>query len=301
MNREYILKRTEEVDQLEKDIADLQAILESKSRVKTIIIRELEAVAKKYGQPRKSQLLYADEIEEYSPEEDVPDYAVNLFFTAEGYFKKITPLSLRMSGEQKLKENDQVIQQMEATNNTELLFFTDKCQVYKTRASEFSDTKASVLGDYIPAKLGMDEGESAVYMAVTKDYQGFMLFVFENGKVAKVEMSAYATKTNRKKLIGAYSDKAPLAAAVYVPEDCECLLTSSAGRLLLMHTGSIQSKSSRSTQGVAVMTLKRGQKVMGAKVYEEGMLKKPDRYRKAIPALGAMPAPEDTQGEQLHL
>lgn len=137
---------------------------------------------------------------------------MNLFFTADGYFKKITPLSLRMSGEQKLKENDHITQQVEATNNTELLFFTDKCQVYKTRASEFSDTKASVLGDYIPAKLGMEEGESAVYMAVTRDYKGFMLFIFENGKVAKVEMSAYATKTNRKKLIGAYSDKAPLAA-----------------------------------------------------------------------------------------
>lgn len=301
LNREYILKRTEEIDQLEKDIADLQAILDSKTRVKNIIIRELEAVAKKYGQPRKSQLLYADEIEEYSPEEDIPDYAVNLFFTADGYFKKITPLSLRMSGEQKLKENDHITQQEEATNNTELLFFTDKCQVYKTRASEFSDTKASVLGEYIPAKLGMEEGESAVYMAVTKDYKGFMLFVFENGKVAKVEMSAYATKTNRKKLVGAYSDKAPLAAALYVPEDCEILLTSSAGRLLLMHTGSIQSKSSRNTQGVAVMTLKRGQKVLRVQAYEEGMLKKPDRYRKAIPALGAMPAAEETLGEQLTL
>ena len=158
-----------------------------------------------------------------------------------------------------------------------------------------------MLGDYIPAKLGMEEGESAVYMAVTRDYKGFMLFIFENGKVAKVEMSAYATKTNRKKLIGAYSDKAPLAAALYVPEDCEILLTSSAGRLLLMHTGSIQSKSSRNTQGVAVMTLKRGQKVMSVKVYEEGMLKKPDRYRKAVPALGAMPAAEESLGEQLTL
>ena len=301
LNREYILKRTEEIEQLEKDIADLKAILESKARVKSIIIRELEAVVKKYGQPRKSQLLYADEIEEYSPEEDVPDYAVNLFFTAEGYFKKITPLSLRMSGEQKLKENDQIIQQIEATNNTELLFFTDQCQVYKTRASEFSDTKASVLGDYIPAKLGMDEGENAVYMAVTGDYAGFMLFVFENGKMAKVEMSSYATKTNRKKLIGAYSDKSPLAAALYVPEDCELLLTSSAGRLLLFHTGSVQSKSSRSTQGVTVMTLKRGQKVVKVQVYEEGMLKKPDRYRKAVPALGAMPTPEETLGEQMTL
>ena len=301
LNREYILKRTEEIATLEKDIADLKAILESKTRVKTIIIRELEAVAKKYGQPRKSLLLYADEIEEYSPEEDVPDYPVNLFFTEEGYFKKITPLSLRMSGEQKLKENDRVFQHVESTNSAELLFFTNQCRVYKTRASDFPDTKASVLGEYLPAKLGMDEGEMPVYMAVTKEYQGFMLFVFENGKIAKVEMSAYATKTNRKKLVGAYSDKAPLAAALYLPEDGEALLTSSAGRMLLFHTGAIQSKSSRTTQGVAAMTLKRGQKVVRVQPYEEGMLQKPDRYRKALPALGAMPAPEDTQGEQMKL
>ena len=231
----------------------------------------------------------------------MPDYPVNLFFTEEGYFKKITPLSLRMSGEQKLKENDRVFQHVESTNSAELLFFTNQCRVYKTRASDFPDTKASVLGEYLPAKLGMDEGEAPVYMAVTKEYQGFMLFVFENGKIAKVEMSAYATKTNRKKLVGAYSDKAPLAAALYLPEDGEVLLTSSAGRMLLLHTGAIQSKSSRTTQGVAAMTLKRGQKVVRVQPYEEGMLQKPDRYRKALPALGAMPAPEDTQGEQMKL
>ncbi len=190
LNREYILKRTEETEQLEKDIMELQSILDSKSKVKSIIISELTDVSEKYGQPRRTLMIYQNEIEEYSEVEDVPDYPVNLFFTRDGYFKKITPLSLRMSGEQKLKEEDVITQHIESTNSTDLLFFTDKCQVYKAKASDFSDTKASVLGDYIPAKLGMDEGESTLYMAVTKEYEGYMLFFFENGKVAKVDMSA---------------------------------------------------------------------------------------------------------------
>jgi len=190
LNREYILKRTEETEQLEKDIMELQSILDSKSKVKSIIISELTDVSEKYGQPRRTLMIYQNEIEEYSEVEDVPDYPVNLFFTRDGYFKKITPLSLRMSGEQKLKEEDVITQHIESTNSTDLLFFTDKCQVYKAKASDFSDTKASVLGDYIPAKLGMDEGESTLYMAVTKEYEGYMLFFFENGKVAKVDISA---------------------------------------------------------------------------------------------------------------
>ena len=301
LNREYILKRTEETAQLEKDIAELQSILDSKSKVKGIIISELNEVAKKYGQPRRSMLVYPDEIEEYSEEEEVPDYPVNLFFTKEGYFKKITPLSLRMSGEQKLKEEDAVIQHIEDTNSADLLFFTDKCQVYKAKAADFGDTKASVLGDYIPAKLGMDEGENAVYMTVTKDYSGYMLFFFENGKAAKVDLSVYATKTNRKKLIGAYSDKSPIAAIIYVKEDGEFLLTSSQGRMLLFHSGAIQSKTTRSTQGVAVMTLRKGNRVLKAELYTEDMLKNPNRYRKNIPATGSMPSADETEGEQLKL
>jgi DNA gyrase subunit A len=301
LNREYILKRTEEIAQLEKDIAELQSILDSKSKVKSIIISELTEVAKKYGQPRRSMLVYPDEIEEYSEEEEVPDYPVNLFFTKDGYFKKITPLSLRMSGEQKLKEEDVVIQHIEDTNSAELLFFTDQHQVYKAKAADFSDTKASVLGDYIPAKLGMDEGENALYMAVTKDYSGYMLFFFENGKAAKVDMSAYATKTNRKKLIGAYSDKSPVVAIFYVKEDGEFLLTSSQGRMLLFHSGAIQSKTTRSTQGVAVMTLRKGSRVLKVQPYIEDMLKNPNRYRKNIPAAGSMPSADETEGEQLKL
>lgn len=301
LNREYILKRTEETDQLEKDIAELQSILDSKTKVKGIIIKELQAVAKQYGQPRRTMLIYSDDLMEYQEEEEIPDYPVNLFFTREGYFKKITPQSLRMSGEQKLKEGDEVVQQLESTNSVDLLFFTDRCQVYKAKASDFGDTKASVLGEYIPAKLGMDEGENALYMAVTKDYSGYMLFFFENGKVAKVNMEAYATKTNRRKLLGAYSDKSPAASIAYVPEDCEFLLTSAQGRVLLVHTGAIQPKATRNTQGVAAMTLRKGGRLLKAVPYEEGMLKKPDRYRKNIPALGALPTAEETEGEQMTL
>lgn len=301
LNREYILKRTEEISQLEKEISNLQAILDSKSKVKNVIISELGEIARKYGQPRKTMIIYQDEIEEYSEEEDIPDYLVNLFFTKEGYFKKITPQSLRMSGEQKLKEDDEVTQHIEDTNTADLLFFTDRCQVYKAKASDFGDTKASVLGDYIPAKLAMDEGENAVYMAVTHEYSGYVLFFFENGKIAKVDMSAYATKTNRRKLLNAYSDKSPVVAIEYVEEDCEFLLTSLQGRILLVHSGAIQSKTTRSTQGVAAMTLRKGSRLLKAERYREDMLVNPNRYRKNIPAAGSLPAAEETAGEQLKL
>ncbi len=298
LNREYILKRTEETGQLEKDIAQLEGILGSKAKIQNIIIKELEAVVKTYGQPRKTILLYADEIEEAVITEEVPDYPVNLFFTREGYFKKITPQSLRMSGEQKLKEGDGLSQQLEGQNSGELLFFSDRCQVYKARAFDFDDSKASVLGDYIPAKLQMDEGERAVYMAYTTDFSGYMLFVFENGKAAKVDMSAYQTKTNRKKLISAYSDKSPIVAAIQLPEDGMVLLTASTGRLLLFHTGQIASKSTKNTQGVQAMSLKKGQRVMSAEPYFDGMLKNEARYKKKLPAAGSLPNEEEA-GEQM--
>ncbi len=301
LNREYILKRTKEIEQLEADIEELQSILDSKTKVKTIIVRELQRVSKEYGQPRKTMLLYSDEIVEDSDVEEIPDYPVNLFFTKEGYFKKITPQSLRMSGEQKLKDGDKVLQQLEETNGCDLLFFTDKATVYKTKASEFPDTKASVLGDYVPAKLTMEEGEQAVYMVATKDYSGYLLFCYENGKVSKVELSAYATKTNRKKLVGAYSDKSPLVQVLYLPEDGEVLLSSSAGRYLLLPTEELVAKATRSTQGVAVMTLRKNVVLTGAGVYTEGQLKDPARYRKKIPAIGALPTEEEQLGEQMTL
>ena len=301
LNREYILKRTQEIAELERDIAQLEGILASKAKVKGIIVKELEAVAQKYGQPRRSMILYADEVEEAEIVEEVPDYPVHLFFTKEGYFKKITPQSLRMSGEQKLKEGDEITQQLEAQNTAELLFFSNKSQVYKMKAADFADTKASVLGEYIPARAQMDEGESAAYMAVTYQYDGFMLFFFENGKVAKVEMSAYQTKQNRKKLLNAYSDKSPLTAALYVREDCEVLLTASSGRMLLFHTGLIAPKATKNTQGVQAMNLKKGQRLLRVQLYEEGMLQNPNRYKKNLPALGALPDAGENAGEQLKL
>ena len=302
LNREYILKRTEETDSLKEEIGELEGILGSKSKVKSIIIRELEEVAKKYGKPRRTMILYADEVEEAEVVEETPDYPVNLFFTREGYFKKITPQSLRMSGEQKLKEGDEIAQQLEDTNSTDLLFFSDRCQVYKLKASDFDDTKASVLGEYIPAKAQMDEGERAVYLAPTKDYAGFLLFFFENGKAAKVDMASYETKTRRKKLTGAFSTKSPLVYATYLPQDTELLLRSSASRMLIFHTAMILSKAARDTQGVQVMTLsKKGARVVEAASYQPGMVPNDHRLRtKNLPATGGIVRDLEV-GEQLQL
>ena len=302
LNREYILKRTAEIEALEKEIAELDEILKSKTRIKTIIVKELKEIAEKYGQPRKSIIIYEDIVSYTEEKDDVPDYPVNLFFTKEGYFKKITPQSLRMSSNHKLKDGDEIAQTCEFSNNGELLFFTDKCQVYKAKAADFADTKASALGEYVPAKLGMDEGENAVYMVATKDYKGMLLFAFENGKLAKVPLEAYQTKTNRKKLTGAYSDKSPLAGMVFFTEDKEFLLKASSGRMLLIHSGVINLKTTRSTQGVAVMKLKKGHRLFEISEYVEGTFAKPQRYRtKTLPTLGAMPANEDSTDEQLTL
>lgn len=304
LNREYIMKRLQDVEDLTNSIADMEDTLQSKTKIKKIIIAELKEVSEKYGQPRKSEIVYASEIEDDDDEirEEVPDYALTIFFTKAGYFKKITPQSLRMSGEQKLKEGDELSQVVESSNAKELLFFTDKCQVYKSRVSDFDDSKASVLGDYIPTALEFDEGEQPLYMAVTDDFKGYMLFFFENGKVAKVDMSAYETKTNRKKLIKAYGAKSPIVAAMYIREDLELVLTSSSGRMLLFDTAVISPKTTKDTQGVGVMTMKKGQRLMGVRPYAEGEFSKPHRYRtKNLPALGSMPLPEDTAGEQLTL
>ena len=302
LNREYILKRTRDIEELEKEIAELDDILKSKARIKTIIVKELKTVAKEYGEPRRSMIIYEDTVQYSEEAEPVPDYPCTLFFTREGYFKKITPQSLRMSNVHKLKDGDEITQEIEFTNNCDLLFFSDKAQVYKAKAGDFSDTKASVLGDYVAAKLGMDEGENAVYMVATKDYKGMMLFAFENGKAAKVPLEAYATKTNRKKLTGAYSDKSPLAGALWIDDDRELLFTASSGRMLLVHTGVLALKTTRNTQGVAVMRLKKGHRVFSVRAYEEGTFQKPQRYRtKSLPALGALPSNEDKTDEQLSL
>lgn len=302
LNREYILKRTKDLEDLEKEIAELDEILKSKARIKTIIVKELKSIAEKYGQPRKSIIIY-DDVARYEEETvEIPDYPVNLFFTKEGYFKKITPQSLRMSGEQKLKDGDEIIQELEFTNNCDLLFFTDKCQVYKAKADDFAQTKASVLGDYVAAKLGFDEGENAVKMVVTKDYKGMLLFAFENGKAAKVPLESYATKTNRKKLTGAYSDKSPLVGLLYMPEDEEVLFNASSGNMLLVHTGALALKTTRSTQGVAVLKPKKGHRLFSIERYKDGTFTNPKRYRtSSLPARGALPVNDDSKDEQLSL
>ncbi len=297
INREYILKRIADVDKLKEDIAELESILASNKKVQKIIIKELREVSEKYGQPRRSMILCEETSAEYEEVEEVPDYPVNIFLTAEGYFKKITPQSLRMSGEHKLKEGDSIVRQLESRNNVELLFFTNKCQVYKTKASNFSDTKASVLGEYVPAVLGMEEGERAVYMAVVEKYEGYMIFAFDNGKVAKVEMSAYQTKTNRKKLINAYCGKFAFVKAEYITEDTQILLTSSTAHRLLVHTGAITAKATKDTQGIQVMTLRKNAHLVDMCVYTEGMIDDADRCRaKSIPSSGAK-----EKGEQLSI
>ena len=302
LNREYILERTRETENLEKQIASLEQTLADRTKILAVIADELREVARKYGKPRRSLIVYEDTIREEEAADQVEDYPVTLFITKDGYFKKITPQSLRMSGEQKLKEGDEVVRFVEASNAAELLFFTQKCQVYKAKAADFEDGKASVLGDYIPAKLGFDEGENVVYMAVTAGYAGHMLFFFRNGKAAKVELNAYATKLNRKKLVNAFSDKAPLAAVFQAEADGEYVLSSSAGRVLLMHSGAIPVKTTRDTQGVGVMTLRPGRILASVAEYTEGRFKNPHRYRvRTLPATGALPLPEDTAGEQLNL
>lgn len=301
LNREYILKRTADIEQLRKDIEDMEDILSSKSRVKKIIIAELKEVAEKYDKPRRTEIIFADVEEDDEEIEETPDYPVTLFFTKEGYFKKITPQSLRMSGEQKLKEGDEIVQTVEASNNTDLLFFTDKRQVYKAKAADFSDTKASVLGEFVASALQMDKDESAVYMAVTTDYKGYMLFFFENGKVAKVDMSAYETKTNRKKLIKAYCDKFPIVAIRHIKEDCEIVMKSSSGRILLLNTGAVSPKTTKDTQGVGVMTQRKNHRLESVTDFTEDMFQKPARYRtRTLPAAGSTLSAED-MGEQLSL
>ena len=301
LNREYILKRTADIAELREQIADMEDILQSRARVKRILVSELQTVAEKYAIPRRSEIVYAEADDDEDEAEEIPDYPVHLFFTKGGYFKKITPQSLRMSGEQKLKEGDSLLLSMEATNSTDLLFFTDRCQVYKAKAADFEDTKASALGDYVPTKLHMDPGEAAVYMAVTTDYRGYMLFFFENGRLAKVDLSAYATKTNRKKLIKAYCEKFPVAAMLQIEADRELVVQSSSGRLLLLNTGAVAPKTTKDTQGVVVMTLKKGHRVALVRDYREGEFQKPARYRtRTLPAAGALLSAEDT-GEQLTL
>ena len=302
INKEYILKRVQETAALADEIDDLEDTLAKPGRIRRIIIDELTEVRKKYAVPRRTEIVYSHEIEE-EPEEDAPeDYPVHLFLSREGYFKKITPQSLRMSGEQKYKEGDGPRQYFEATNNTELMFFTDKQQVYKTRASEFGETKASLLGDYLPGKLGMDAGENVIFLCLPGDYSGSLLFAFENGRVARVALSAYATTSNRRKLTGAYCDKFPLVQILPLTEDRELALLTNEPRALLVYTALLAPKTTRGTQGVQVMNIKPKYRLERlADVADTGITNQA-RYRtRTIPAAGALLRPEDSEEKQLEL
>ena len=302
INREYILKRVEETASLESEIEDLEDTLARPSRIRKIIVSELEEVRKKYAEPRRTGILY-DYAEDADAEEDaIEDYPVTLFLSQQGYFKKITPQSLRMSGEQKFKEDDALSVSVESSNAAELMFFTDRAQVYKTRASDFADGKASLLGDYLPSKLGMDEGESVMGMVLPGDYSGYMLFFFENGKAAKVELSAYKTTSNRRRLTGAYSDKSPLKALLHLREDREIAVYSTEPRVLIVNTALLGVKTTRTTQGVALLTLKKKYVLDTVRFPEETGITDLARYRgRSIPATGALLKTEDSDDKQLSL
>ena len=302
INKEYILKRVQETAALEEEIEDLEDTLQKPARIRKIIVGELEEVRKKYAQPRKTEIIFSHEAEYEEEPEETPDYPVTLFLSREGYFKKITAQSLRMSGEQKFKEGDELFRQVEATNNTELMFFTDRQQVYKVRAADFADGKASLLGDYLPTKLGMDEEEKVIDLVLPGDYSGHVLFFFENGKCARVSLSAYATTSNRRKLTGAYSDKSPLAALVPLTEDRELALISTEPRALLLHTALLAPKTTRATQGVAVMNMKPRYHLDRVCTPEASGITNLARYRvRSIPAAGALLREEDQGREQMSL
>ena len=304
INKEYILKRTRETDALRDEIDDLEDLLNSPKRVKKVIVEELNAAAKKYGEPRRTSIVYPHEITSYTPEEEQKEeYPVTVFLSREGYFKKITPASLRMNSEQKFKEGDALRQTFETTSNAEAMFFTDQCQVYKTRLGEFDDAKASVLGDYLPTKLKMDAGENVIFMVLPGlDYAGSLLFFYENGKVARIEMKAYQTASNRRKLTGAYSDKSPLACIRRLDEDCELAVYSNEPRCLIFHTALLAPKTTRSAQGVAVMTLKPKYHLETVLLSEETSITNRTRYRvRAIPAAGALVREEDSEDQQISL
>ena len=302
INKEYILKRVQEEQALRDEIDDLEDLVSSPRRIQKLIVGELEAVKKKYGQPRLTSIIYEHEITSFSEEDETPDYPVTVFLSRHGYFKKITPQSLRMADVQKYKEEDGPSQSFETTNKAEVMFFTNKQQVYKCRLSEFDDTKASALGDYLPSKLGMDQDESVVSMVLPGDYAGALLFFFENGKAARVELSAYQTQTRRKKLSGAYSDKSPLVGAVHLKEDMEMALISTEGRCVVFHTAVLAPKTTRNTQGVGVMTLKPKHKLEKALALSATAIQDPARYRaRSLPVMGALLKPEDRGEKQMSL
>ena len=301
INKEHILKRLQEVKDLQDEIDRLEDLLSSKAKLQKYIIRELEDIIKKYPTQRQTQIVYGDQVEEYDESQQIEDYPVRIFLSREGYFKKITPQSLRVSSEQKFKEGDALRQSLEATNKADVIFLTNRCQAYKARLFEFDDSKASVLGDYLPQKLGMDEGESPIFVLLPGDYKGNLISVFENGKAAKVELSAFETKSNRRKLTASLSDKSPVVALFHGQPDVEIALYTQS-RLLILNTALLQAKTTRSTQGVAVFTLKKNQQVVRAIPLDQAGVENPGRYRtRTLPAAGALTREEDSPDKQLSL
>ena len=302
INKEYILKRTSEIEELERDIAELEDTLKNRRKVKAIISSELKAIIKKYPSPRRTGIVYASEVEEEPEDDPAEDYPINVFLSNEGYLKKITPQSLRMSGEQKYKDGDGPKLSFESTNRAELLVFTDRQRVYKTKLSDFADTKASALGTYLPSQLEMDDGERVFTVILPGDYKKDLLLFFENGKIARIPLSAYETKTNRKKLINAYSDKSPLAEVLPISGECDVAAFSSDGRALVFNTSLLQVKASRSTQGVAGMSIKNKHKLVSAALLENTSVKNKSRYRvRSLPGAGALLKDEDRGETQMSL
>lgn len=302
INKENIIKRTRETDDLEREILDLEDILSHKDRIKKIIITELGVIRDKYKSPRKTDIVYGHEVEEYNEADNIEDYPVSAFLSSDGYFKKITPLSLRMGGEQKVKEEDKIAQTLETTNKAEVIFITDKAQAYKCRLHEFDDCKASLLGDFLPQKLQMADGERVVKMILPGDYEGWLLYVFENGKCAKIPVKSFDTKSNRRRLTGVYNEKSPLASIIYLPQENEVALYSSAGRMLVLSTAALSEKATRSSQGVAVMNIKANHRVERAILLSEAGAINEARYRtRTLPAAGAIIRDEDSHDKQLSL
>ena len=301
INKEYILKQTKAISELEKEIADLRDILGSRRKLQNVIKQELKAVSAKYGQPRKTEIIYhIDEIQPETEEEEIPDYPVTVFISREGYFKKITAQSLRMSGEQKFKEGDSLAQQVETTNRAEILVFTDKFQCYKAKLNDFADGKASQLGDYLPQKLGFDAGENVLQVIFPGDYKGFAMLFFENGKAAKVPLTAYETKTNRRKLTGAYCDKSPLVAAYGLTADEQMAVYTTDGRCVIFSTAQLLPKTTRNTQGVSIVSLKKKAAVNAAMPVQLSGIVNVSRYRtRTLPSAGALIKDEDAQEKQI--
>lgn len=302
INKEHILKRTRETDELAQEIQELESILADSRKIKNIIIGELREINKKYKTPRRTAIIYEDQVEQYDEEDQIEDYPVHIFLTREGYFKKITPQSLRMSGEQKVKEGDTVAMTTECTNKSEIIFLTDKVQAYKCRLHEFDDGKASLLGDYLPQKLQMSDGERVIFCFLPGDYSGHLLYVYENGKVAKIPVKSFDTKSNRRRLTGAYCDKSPLVSVLHLPEEGEAVLYSTDSRALVVSTAAVAAKATRSSQGVVVMSLKKNKKVKKAVLLAESGIVNAARYRtRTLPAAGALLKEEDSPDKQLAL